>query len=144
MEPEVEAAQQFDEPLMHERFGHKDQRALHTSGEDEPVQDEAGLDCLSEPDFIRKKHSRYQPARHLGGNVDLMRKQINASSEEAAHPRLSPAMLMVQCGCPQLECFGGVEVAEKQAFFGLVEADGVTEVGLGKLLAAIAVIEDAA
>ena len=31
-EPEIESTEEFDEPLVHERFGHKDQSAFSATG----------------------------------------------------------------------------------------------------------------
>jgi len=49
----VEPPEHFHEPLMHERFGHEDERALHATGKDESMENQARLDRLPEADFIR-------------------------------------------------------------------------------------------
>jgi hypothetical protein len=57
-EPEVETPQQLDEPLVHERFRHEDQHALGAPDGELALDDEAGLDRLSEADFVGEKYAR--------------------------------------------------------------------------------------
>src|SRR5262245_4206347 len=66
VKPEVEAAQQFHEPLMNKRFGDQNQHALHPAGENQTVKDQARLDCLAESYFICKKDARREAAGNFG------------------------------------------------------------------------------
>ena len=52
VEPEVEAAQQLEEPLMHQCLGHHDQHPARAAGQNQTVQDEACLDRLAQSDLV--------------------------------------------------------------------------------------------
>ena len=74
------------EPLNRQRLGGDDEAAFDLAGMHEPIEDEGGLDRLSKSHFIGE-----QPAHGLFcgcalGNVELMRKQPDASSKERAQP----------------------------------------------------------
>src|SRR5581483_11104424 len=73
VEPEIEPAQQFQEPLMDERFGYKNQCTFHASGQDQAVQNQAGFDSLPQPDFIRQQNAWGDPACNFRCYVNLMR-----------------------------------------------------------------------
>ncbi len=57
-EPEVEAAQQLDEPLVHERLGHEHERALGATDGEQALEDKAGLDGLAQADLVGEQHAR--------------------------------------------------------------------------------------
>ena len=82
VEPQVETAQQFEKPLVHERFRHDDEHALRATGEQQPVEDQAGLDRLAEADFVGKEHAGNQAPGHLRGDAELVGQQIDASAEQ--------------------------------------------------------------
>ncbi len=74
------------EPLNRQRLGGDDEAALDFAGMHEPIEDEGGLDGLSESHFIGE-----QPAHRLYrgralGDIELMRKQPDASSKKRAQP----------------------------------------------------------
>ena len=48
------------------------------------MNDQARLDCFSQPDFIREQNPRRLTACNLGINVELMRNEFNSSALEAA------------------------------------------------------------
>src|SRR5690349_12515018 len=96
VEPEIKSAQEFDEPLMDERFGNKDEDALRPARGDQPMQDQTSFDRFPKTHFIRQQHARPQAGRYLGGDVELMRDELDASPDESAHGRLATAMLMFQ------------------------------------------------
>src|SRR4030095_11135708 len=85
VKPEIKAAQQFDEPLMNKRLGHENKDSLDSTGEDEPMQDEACLNRLAQPDLVSEKHAWRQARRNFGRNEKLVRKQIDASPEKTTH-----------------------------------------------------------
>jgi hypothetical protein len=85
VEPEVEAPQQFHEPLVHQGFRYQNQHALCPPGQNQPVEDEAGFNGFSQADFVRKEHSGCEPCGDFGRNVKLVRNQIDAATQETAY-----------------------------------------------------------
>ena len=83
--PKVELAQQLDEPLMHERLGHENQQARGAAGDEQAMQYESGLNGLAEAHFIGQQHARSQPVADFLCDVQLMRDEINAATNKAAH-----------------------------------------------------------
>ena len=77
---------EFAEPLNRQCLGCDDEAALDFAGVHEPIEDEGGFDRLSKSHFIGQ-----QPAHGLCrccalGNIELMRKEPDASSKERAQP----------------------------------------------------------
>ena len=69
-EEQIEAAKQFDEPLVNERLGHHDQNASGTAGEMEAMHDQTGFDRLAEAHLIRDEHARVQAARDFADELE--------------------------------------------------------------------------
>jgi hypothetical protein len=85
VQPDVETAEHFDEPLMHERFRHQHEDAFRPAGEQQAVENQAGFDGLAEAHFVGEQDpGRVSRADGLG-DVELMRNQIDAAPDEAAH-----------------------------------------------------------
>ena len=83
-EAEIEAAQQFHIPLMHQRLRHQDQDPVSPSGQMQPVQNQAGFDRLSQPHFICEEHPGAQSSGYLGGNTQLVWNQFHPCSGKPA------------------------------------------------------------
>ena len=64
-EPEVEAPQKLDKPLMHQRFRENNEDTLGAPREVESVQDEAGLDRLTQPHFVGQQDAWHVAVRDL-------------------------------------------------------------------------------
>jgi hypothetical protein len=47
--------------------------------------DETGLDGLPHAHFVCEQDQRHDPPRHLRSDAELMRKEIDASVQKAAH-----------------------------------------------------------
>ena len=62
------------------------------------MQDQACLNRLAQPDFVSQKHAWRQARRNFGGNVKLVRKQIDASPEKTTHCGFTPPVLVLE-GC---------------------------------------------
>ena len=103
VEPQVEPAQEFREPLVNERLGHEDQRALNPAGLDQAMKDQARFDGFPQSDFIGEQNPRDQPAGHLGSNVKLVRNEVDAPPDKSAHLGFAPTMLVLQRGKSQIE-----------------------------------------
>ena len=54
---QVEPAEQFDKPLVHQGLGQYDEGTLGTAGKMEAVKDEAGLDGFPQAHFIGKQYT---------------------------------------------------------------------------------------
>ena len=57
-EPEIKAAQEFDEPLVREGLGHENEDAFRLADGEEPLEDETRLNGFSQPDFVREEDAR--------------------------------------------------------------------------------------
>src|SRR6188474_545975 len=68
VKPEIEAAQQFDEPLVNKRLGDENEDSLDSTGEDQPMKDEACLNRLAQPDLVSEKHTWRHARRNFGRN----------------------------------------------------------------------------
>ena len=84
-EDQRKATDQFDEPLVHQRVRHEDEHAADFPGGQHAVQDQAGFDGFAEADLVGQQHARHIATAHLGGDVNLMRQQIDAPAEQTAH-----------------------------------------------------------
>ena len=54
---QIEAPQQFHEPLMHQRVRHENQYPLRAVRQDQPMQNQAGLDGFAQADFIGEQEA---------------------------------------------------------------------------------------
>jgi hypothetical protein len=75
---------QLAEPLHGQRFGGDDQRALGAPRADEVVGDQTGLDRLAEAHLVGEQPAHRVLPRRLEGDVQLVREQADATSEERA------------------------------------------------------------
>jgi hypothetical protein len=82
-EEEVEAAQQFHEPLMDEGFWNKNENPVSPSGEVQAVQDETGFDGLAQTHFVCEEESGSKTLDGLRGNGELVWDKINACARES-------------------------------------------------------------
>src|SRR5215475_7664009 len=127
VKPEIETPEQFNEPLMHQRFGNKNEGALHTAGEYQSMQDEAGFDCLSQAHFIGEQHTWSKPRSNFRCDIKLMRNQVNAPADKSPDFRFPDTMLQLECGNPQIERCRRIKLAKGEPFFRLTEADRIAE-----------------
>ena len=141
VEPEIEAAQQFHEPLMHERFREDDEHALRAAGQEQPMQDEARLDGFAEAHLVGQQHARREAGGHFRGDVELVRNQIDPPARETADLRLAPAVLMPQRRRPQIKNLRLIELPGQQSLLRLAETDRVIQFGLTPLLSAAPVAD---
>ena len=74
------------EPLHRQRVGGDDEAALDFAGVHEPIEDEGGLDGLSESHFVGEQPAHGLCGGRALGDIELMRKQPDASSKERAQP----------------------------------------------------------
>ena len=130
VKPQVEAAQQFHEPLVDQRLRHENQRPPHSPRLEQPMHNQARLNRLAQAHFIRQQNPRSQPPRHLGREIKLMRQQINAPAGEPAHRRLPPTMLMPQRSAAQVERSRRIHHAIEQSLLGPAEGKRVAQLCL--------------
>ena len=83
-EPEIEAAEEFDEPLVCERFGYENEGALHFADGEEALEDEAGLDGFAEADLVGEEDARDLARGDFLEQIKLVRDEFEASAEETA------------------------------------------------------------
>src|SRR5262245_1136747 len=87
MEPEIEAAKQFNEPLVDQRLRHENQHTFRPAGENEPMKNKTSFDRFAEAHFIGEQDSRRESSGDFRSNEELVRDQIDARSNEATHLR---------------------------------------------------------
>ena len=105
------------------------------------MQDEARLDGFAEAHLVGQQHTGREAARHFGGDVELVRNQINPPAGEAADLRLAPAVLMPQRRHPQIKNLRLIELPGQQSLLRFAETDGVIKRSLWPLRSA-APVED--
>jgi hypothetical protein len=142
VKPKVEAPQQFNKPLMNQRFRQDDQCPPNPARENQAMQNKARLDRLPQPNFIGQQHPRHKPARHLGHNTKLVGNQIDSSPDEAPHPRFAAPMLLVQRRHPEIERLRRIDLGRQQTFLGFVETDRVTEFRFTKFPLTVAIKDE--
>ncbi len=126
-EPEVEAAQEFDEPLVGEGFGDEDEDAAGFADGEQALQDEAGFDGFAETDFIGEEYAGDLARGDFVEDVDLVRDEFEASAEVAAHVGLAEAGLCLECAQAQVKNFSGLDLAGEEAFGRGTDAGDVGE-----------------
>jgi hypothetical protein len=143
VKPEIEAAKQLDKPLVHERLGNQDQNALRSAGENKAMEDQAGFNGFAQANLIGKQDARRKARRHFGSDIKLVGQQIDSPAQESSYGRLPSAVLMLESGNSQVKNIGRIELACKQPFLRLVEADRIAQVLLVELLLAALVSQQA-
>ena len=134
MQPHVEAAEHFHEPLVDERFRHQYQDAIRPSAQQQAMQDQTGLDGFSKPHFVREHHARGVPVGDLLGDVKLVRNQINAAADESAHRGFARAVEQIQRAATQLKRRRGIKAARQQTLLRPPQTEAVAQLGFGELL----------
>ena len=131
---QIEAAQQLDQPLMQERFGHQDQHPLHAASEQQPMQDQAGFDGLAKPDLIGQQHARMMSVGDLSGDVQLMRDRADAGAEQPARRCRGQPRGLIERLHPQSEPEIAVQTPGAQALLRAAQAQPRIDAGLGQRL----------
>jgi hypothetical protein len=130
-EEQVEAAPEFDKPLVDEAFWNQNQNAGGSPREVESVQDEAGLDGFPQTHLVGQKHPGEESGGDFGGDVDLVGKEVDASAQESADGRLAEGGAEGERLGAEFEKGVFIDLRGEEAFLGFAEADGVGELGLG-------------
>ena len=138
-EPEVEAAEELDEPLVGERLGYEDQGARGASGRKEALEDEAGLDGLAEADLVGEEHARDLAPGDLLQDVELVRDEVDAAAKETADVGLPEAVPGAQGAEAQVEDLGRIRLAGEETLGGGPDAGDVGDHVLAGVLAAAGV-----
>ena len=124
-EPEIEAAEQLDEPLVGERLGNEDEGALHFADGEEALEDETGLDGFAEADFVGEEDAGNLARGDLLEDVELVRDEFEASAEEAADFGGAEFGLGLECAVAEIEDFAFVDLSGEEAFLGEGDAGDV-------------------
>ena len=124
---QIEATQHLDQPLVDQRIGQDDQHTLHALCQDKAVQDQPGLDGLTQSHFIRQQHPRGVAPGDLVRDVKLMIDQTGAAAGQALQGRLCQHTEDLLAACPQLEPFVVVDLAVEQALQRLVQLDEIVQ-----------------
>jgi hypothetical protein len=124
-EPEIEAAEQLDEPLVRERFGDENEDAFRLTDGEEALEDEAGLDGFAEAHFVGEEHARQLARGDLVENVELVRDEFEATAEETAHVGLAEFCLGLERAVAEVEDFAGVGLTGHEALLREIDARDV-------------------
>ena len=130
-EAEVEAAQQFNEPLVDEGFGDENEDAVGPASEVEAVEDEAGLDGFAQADFIGEKDAGTPAGRDFGGDAELVGDEFEPGAREAAAGGALVPGAAEEGFAAELEIGVGIEGAGGQAVQGTRGREIAGECGLG-------------
>ena len=134
-EPQVEAAQQLDEPLVGKRLGHEDQGAFNLTGGQEALEDQARLDGFAQADLVGQQHAGHLAVGDLVEDVELVGDQVDATAEEAAHLGLAEAGPGLEGAQAQVEHGGGLGLGGHHALGGGGDAGQVGDDVLAHALA---------
>ena len=80
---EVEPAEQFDKPLVHQGLGKYDQGPFGPTGKMQAVQNETGLDGFAQAYFIGEEYTGLQAVGDFLSKIKLMLDKINPTTGEA-------------------------------------------------------------
>jgi hypothetical protein len=114
----LESAEHFDEPLVEQCRGQKNQNARGSASEVETVENETRLDGFAQAHFVSKKHARSQAGRHLGGDRDLVGNQIDPAACESASWILTEIASALETFHTNFESLDFIHLPSQQAFFG--------------------------
>jgi len=126
-EDKIEAAQELDKPLVHQRFGYQDEDAVDAADGEQPVQDKGGLDGLAQTGFVGEEHPGIRTGGDGVGHIELVRDQIDAAAEESAQGGTAIVVAVAQ-GAVAQQVFGvAVDIEVEQAVARSIKADGIGE-----------------
>ena len=94
------------------------------------------------PPAISERISRLEAAGDFGGDVELVRNELDAPAHKSPHRRAPPLVLMLQGRQPQVENFRGIMLPREQPVLRLVEADRVAQERLAQLTLVVAVVQE--
>ena len=114
---QIEFAEHFDEPLMHERFRDDDQDPFDLFAHQQAVKDEARFDRFAQSDFVGKQNARRIAFAQFLRDVELMRDEIDSAPDEAQRRRLMMAKVTIQTGLTEFESEVVVPPAVEQPGF---------------------------
>ena len=118
-EGQVEAPQQFDEPLVDQAFGNQHQHPAGAARGQHLRGDQAGFDGLAQADLIGQQQAR-RPARGGGlGHLQLVRHQVYARAQHAPARMRARFGAAAQAFHPELELVVAIHPARQQARIGL-------------------------
>ena len=143
-EAEVEAAEQFDEPLVDKGFRDEDEDAVGPAGQVEALQNEAGFDGFAQADFVREENAGAPALGHFGGDAELVRDEFEAGADEAAGGRALVPGAAEESFAAQLEIGAGVAGARGEAVEGAAAGQVAGKRRLGQALAVDFVHEEVA
>ena len=75
---DAESVAKLPGPLLEQAGRRENQDAVHGASRHELGDDQAGLDGLPEPDFIRDEHPRAEAENHRQGRFELVRQQVDS------------------------------------------------------------------
>ena len=126
-EPEVEAPEQLDEPLVRERLGHEDEDAFRLADGEEALEDEAGLDGFAEADLVGEEHARDLAGGDFLEDVELVRNEFEPATEKAADVGLAKLRLRLERAIAEVEDLAGIGLAGQEAFLREIDAGDIGE-----------------
>ena len=142
-EPEIEAAEQLDEPLMRQRLGHEDEHAFRFSDGEEALEDEAGLDGFAEAHLVGEEDARNLARGDFLQNVELMRDEFEPPAEETAHVGRAEFRLRLKRAVAEIEDFAGIGLAGHEALLREIDAGDIGDGVLAHAAAGAEVGEEA-
>jgi len=140
-EEEVEAAEEFDEPLVDEGFGDEDEDAVGASGEVEAVEDKAGFDGFAEANLVGEEEAGGEAGGGLRGDGELVGDEIDAGPDETAGFGAAKFGALAEGADAEVEVAELIGLAGEESVLGFEEGEGVEELLLGDVGVA-AVIDD--
>ena len=128
--PQVEATQHLDQPLMDQVRRHHDECPIDAAVQQEPVQDQTGLDSFAKPHFIGQQNARRVTAGYFVGDVKLVPQQLDARPHQAEYGGNPMAVLMTEGVAAQAKAARFVDLPGKQPVERAVELHEAVQIDL--------------
>ena len=122
---QVEPAEQFDKPLVHQGLRQNDQGSFGPAGQMQAVQNETGLDGFPQADFIGEEYTGLQTVGDFLSEVELMLDQINPATGEATVGGFANPGLPSEGFIADIEKMGLIQLSTHQTIERIGKTDGI-------------------
>jgi hypothetical protein len=124
-EPQIEAAEQFDEPLVGQRLRDEDEDPFRFSHGQEALEDEAGFDGFSQAHFVGEENAWNLARGNFLQNIKLVRDEFDAAAQKTADLGLAETRLGLQRTVAEIEDFARIGLAGHEALLREIDAGDV-------------------
>ncbi len=132
-EGHLEPAELFYKPLVEQRRRQKNQDATSSACDVQAMQDETGFDGFSKAHLIREENTGIHAGGDIGGDGNLVRNEVHASTGKTANRVLAHLTTAVQALHAQLEALELIDLSGEETVFGFGKSDIVGKLRFGDI-----------